>query len=252
MGYRTIFFITAGICFVAGVVVSMYVTETSRAAVDARKFSVGENVRLMWTDKRLRIVGLTLVVGQVSVLMIEPIFALFVESFKGDTKYLSTLAGGIFSITGLFMVISAPWWGKRNDRTGHKKNLYWALAVFGIVYAGHAVVQDLLQLATLRAFLGFARGGVLPALYSLTSLYAPADRRGGMMAIASSLTVLGNMLGPVIGGFVAAHFGITTSFIVNSCMLVGMSIVIWRYLPDDARLRPPPDADLKSAAEPQI
>jgi MFS transporter, DHA1 family, multidrug resistance protein len=252
MGYRTIFFITAAFCFLAGIVVSLYVREESHAAVDARKFSVRDNFRLMLTDRRLRIVGLTLVVGQISVLMIEPIFALFVESFKSDTKYLTTLAGGIFSITGLFMVISAPWWGKRNDRTGHKKNLYWALAVFGVVYAGHALVTDLLQLAVLRAFLGFARGGVLPALYALTSIYAPADRRGGMMAIASSLTVLGNMLGPTIGGFVAAHFGITISFMVNSCMLVGMSFVIWKYLPDDIQRHDSASGKGEPAAEPQI
>jgi DHA1 family multidrug resistance protein-like MFS transporter len=221
--------------FIGGVVVAAYVQEVSKASVEGKKYSVIENYKLMATDKRLRIVGLTLVVGQVSVLMIEPIFALFIESFKSDTKYLSTLAGGIFSISGLFMVVSAPWWGKRNDRTGYKRNLYIALAVVGVAYAGHIIVQNLVQLAFLRAFLGFARGGVLPALYSLTSLYAPPERRGGMIAIASSMTLLGNMLGPTIGGFVAGHFGIAVSFITNSCMLLITSFVIWKYMQDDPR-----------------
>jgi MFS family permease len=132
------------------------------------------------------------------------------------------------------MVISAPWWGKRNDRTGYKNNLAVALAIVGVVYAGHMIVRDLIQLSLLRAFLGFARGGVLPALYSLTSFYAPQERRGGMIAIASSLTILGNMLGPMVGGFVAGHFGITTLFMVNSCMLVAMSIVIWKNLDEQS------------------
>jgi MFS family permease len=70
---------------------------------------------------------------------------------------------------------------------------------------------------------------VLPSLYSLTSLYAPSERRGGMMGVASSLTVLGNMLGPTIGGFVAGRFGIAVSFVVNSCMLLTMSAVVWKY-----------------------
>jgi DHA1 family multidrug resistance protein-like MFS transporter len=140
----------------------------------------------MYADRRLRIVAATLVVAQMSILMIEPIFALFIESFQTGSRYISTLAGSIFSVSGLFMVISGPWWGRRNDRKGYKRNLCIALAVVGVVYVGHLMVADLLQLALLRAFLGFARGGILPALYSLTSLYAPPERQGGMIAIASS------------------------------------------------------------------
>jgi len=230
IGYREIFFITAGLCAIGGFVVSSNVKELTRAPSEAKKYTVLENMRLMYSDKRLRIVGLTLVAGQVSVLMIEPVFALFVENFKTDTKFLATLTGVTFSISGLFMIISSPWWGKRNDRKGYRKNLSIALAVVGIAYAGHIVVRDLMQLGVLRAFLGFARGGVLPVLYSLTSLYAPAERRGGVIAIASSLTILGNMLGPIIGGFIAGHFGIEASFIANSCILVTMSLVTWKYL----------------------
>jgi DHA1 family multidrug resistance protein-like MFS transporter len=184
------------------------------------------------SDRRLRVVAVTLVIGQMSVLMIEPIFALFIESFTKDTRYVSTLAGGIFSISGLFMVISSPWWGRRNDRTGYRRNLALGLAVVGVVYAGHMIVASLAQLALLRAFLGLAGGSILPALYSLTSLFAPPERRGGMVAIASSLTVLGNLIGPIVGGFVAGHYGITASFAVNSSMLVLTSLVVWRYLAD--------------------
>ena len=235
VGYRQIFFVTAALCTIGGFVVLFKVRETVQVSPEARKYTVLDNYRLMFSDKRLRIVGSLLVIGQISVLMIEPIFALFIESFKTDTRFISTLAGGIFSISGLFMVVSAPWWGKRNDRTGYKKNLWIALAVVGIAYAGHIIVQDLYQLGFLRAFLGFARGGVLPTLYSLTSYYAPAERRGGMIAIASSLTILGNMLGPVIGGFVAGHFGITASFVANSCMLLVSSFMVWKYLEEQPR-----------------
>lgn len=239
VGYREIFFLTATLCAIGGVVVLLNVRETIHTDVHAKLFSVLENYRLMYADKRLRIVGAVLVVGQVSVLMIEPIFALFIESFKTDTKYLSTLAGSIFSVSGLFMVVSAPWWGKRNDRLGYKRNLYTALAIVGIAYAGHIIVANLVQLALLRAFLGLARGGVLPALYSLTSLFSPPERRGGMIAIASSLTILGNMLGPVIGGFIAGRFGITASFVANSCMLVTASLVVRKYLSETPAAQEP-------------
>ena len=53
------------------------------------------------------------------------------------------------------------------------------------------------------------------------------------MAIASSLTLFGNMIGPLAGGYIAGHFGIAASFIVNSCMLLTMGLVVWMYLSDD-------------------
>jgi len=112
LGYRGIFFITATLCFIGGAVVALNVRESTSPGAETQRFTVLQNVRLMISDRRLRVVGATLVVTQLSVLMIEPIFALFIESFTTDTRYLSTLAGGIFSISGVFMVISSPWWGK--------------------------------------------------------------------------------------------------------------------------------------------
>ena len=231
IGYRPIFFVTGAICSLSGFVVIRFVQELNKTSGEGKKFTVRENFRLMYADRRLRVVALILVAAQMSVLMIEPIFALYIEGFTTSaTKYVSTLAGSIFSIMGVTMVFSAPWWGNRNDRKGYKRNLAASLVVVGVVYAGHIVVGDLVQLAVLRAFLGFARGGILPALYSLTSFYSPAERRGGMMAIASSMVILGNMMGPVIGGALAGQFGINMSFVATSLMLVAAGGAVWRYL----------------------
>ena len=114
IGYREIFFVTAVICAVGGIVVLLKVEDAPLLQSGGRVYTVRQNYRLMFTDRRLRIVGLALIVGQMSILMIEPIFALFIESFKSDTKYISTVAGSIFSVSGVFMVIAAPWWGRRN------------------------------------------------------------------------------------------------------------------------------------------
>jgi DHA1 family multidrug resistance protein-like MFS transporter len=229
-GYRPVFFITAAFCIIAGCLVVFLVTEPSRPGRVMKTFTVGQNLKLMLTDKRLRVVAAGLVVCQLSVLMVEPVFALFVEGFGSGSRFISTTAGGIFSIAGLFLVVSAPWWGRRNDRKGQRKNLAVAFILVGVSYAGHLLVVDLFQLGTLRAFLGFAQGGILPTLFALTGLYAPAERQGGMMAIASSMTVIGNLLGPTIGGLVAGHYGIRAGFVANSILLVAMGTVVWRYL----------------------
>ena len=235
IGYREIFFITASLCALGGFVVAWQVHEIPADGTPERRYGVLDNVRLVFADRRLRFVSLMLVAGQVSVLMVEPIFALFVESFRTDTRFLSTLTGGIFSISGLFMVVSSPWWGRRNDRMGYRLNLTLALAGAGVMYLLHVAVGDLFQLASVRAALGFARGGVLPVFYSLASLYAPPERRAGVMAIASSSTILGNMIGPVVGGYVAGWFGITATFVMNGLMLLAMSFAAWKLVAEPAK-----------------
>jgi DHA1 family multidrug resistance protein-like MFS transporter len=234
IGYRSIFFITALLCAAGGIVVLLMVQETLPRTWSAEKGTVAANIRLMFTHRQLRIAGIALVVAQAAVLMIEPIFALFIEGFNTETEYLSTLTGAILSVAGVFMIVSAPWWGKRSDRQGHKKNLTLALSGVSAAYLGHIFVKSLILLGFLRAFFGFSRGAVLPGLYALVSIHSPADRRGGMMAIASSLTLLGNTIGPVLGGFAASRFGIRPTFIMASSILLFLSFFIWRGMQETA------------------
>lgn len=229
-GYREIFFIVSGLCFIAAIVVILQVREVHDAGRDKTPSSPFHNIRLMFTDKHLRAIGVTIVVVTTSVQMIEPIFALFIESFQTETKYLSTLTGSIFSVAGVFMVFSAPWWGKRNDRFGFKGNLVLAITGTGVAYGFHLIVPNLFALTGLRALLGFARGGILPALYSLTNLHAPGDRKGGMIGIAASLTVFGNMLGPLVGGTIGGFMGIKTCFAFSSGLLLLTGLMVWKYL----------------------
>jgi DHA1 family multidrug resistance protein-like MFS transporter len=232
IGYRPIFFITAVLCAIGGFLVALLVRETTPRRPDGVRDTVGDNIRLMFANRQLRIAGLSLVAAQAAVLMIEPVFALFIESFDTETEYLSTLTGAIFSIAGIFMIVSAPWWGKRSDRSGQKKNLILALGSVSAVYAGHALATNLFQLGILRAFLGFARGAILPGLYAIVNIHAPTDRRGGMMAIAASFTLLGNTIGPLLGGIVAGRLGVRTAFIAASCILMALSIFIWKEMSD--------------------
>lgn len=235
IGYRPIFFVVAGLCFISGTVVWRSVPETNTDVEGATVVSPLHNFRLMFTDRNLRIIALTIVTAQVAVQIIEPVFALFIETFIAEARFQSTLTGGIFAIAGIFMVVAAPWWGRRNDRVGFKRSLLIALSGTGFSYALHIIVPNLILLSGVRAALGFTRGGILPTLYSLTTVYAPMDRKSGMIGIAASLTILGNMIGPLVGGYVGGHFGVSAPFIVSAALLFLIAIVSTRYLAEPPR-----------------
>ncbi len=238
ISYRQIFFIISGLCFLGGFLIWKFVREDVIPAAEGEQQTfpgVRDNIRYFVLHPRLRIIGLLILSAQAGALMIEPIFALFIEQFRTDTKFLATLVGVIFSIAGIFMVIAAPWWGKRNDRIGYRKNLVAAVGGTGLAYAAHAFIPNLISLGFLRAGLGFFRGGILHSLFSLISRHVGTDRRGGIMGIASSLAILGNTIGPLVGGMIAGRFGITAVFYVNSLIFLMMVVVILRTKIDPVR-----------------
>ena len=235
-GYREIFFITASLCFIGGFIVIKFVQEVANLTPVKASSSVLRNFRTMITNRKLRIIGVVIILSQMASLMIEPLFALFVENFKTSTKYISTVTGMTIAISGVFMVISSPWWGKRNDRYGFKQNLIMSLTWTGIAYSLHMVIPTILTLILLRAVLGFARGGILHSLYSMTNLHSPDAQKSGMIGVASSLTVLGNMIGPLSGGMIASYFGLNGVFIINSIIFLICSVIIWSYYTEAAKI----------------
>jgi len=232
IGYREIFFITATLCFIGGFIIIKQVHEVEHLDQSQTKQSVINNFKFMFTNNQLRIVAITIVLSQIASLMIEPLFALFIETFKTTIRYVSTLTGITIAISGIFMVISSPWWGRRNDRLGFKQNLIIALTGTGVAYSLHMFVPNITSLIFLRAGLGFVRGGILHALYSITSLISPEERKSGMIGVATSLTIFGNMIGPLAGGFIAGNFGLNNVFIINSVLFLICSVIIWRFFKD--------------------
>jgi DHA1 family multidrug resistance protein-like MFS transporter len=231
-GYRELFFIVTAICIIGGFIVISLVEDVRPEDRPTKNYSLIDNYKFVLKSPYLRIVGVTIFLSQMAVLLIEPIFALFIETFTRNTRYLATLAGAIFSIVGIFMVISAPWWGRLNDRKGMtKRNLLIALSTTSVMYFLHTIVTSLVGLSFLRAVLGFARGGILPALYSLTSVHTPPQRRGGIMGIATSFTVLGNMIGPLAGGYIASEIGIVSCFYFITAILILTTLFVYYMLP---------------------
>jgi MFS transporter, DHA1 family, multidrug resistance protein len=227
-GYRPLFFVVALFCVVAGIFVVRFVKEPPRED-DPRvhKHTVFDNVRIAYKSPPIRAALMLIVLSQVALLIVQPIFALYVESLSGATARIATLAGAIFSITGVFMVLAAPWWGKRNDKKSYKKNLTIAISGAAITSLAQGFVTNAYQLLILRALHGFCLGGILPTLYSYVSKHSLPNRRGGMMGIASSATVLANMIGPMSGGYIGAWAGLRTNFYVTGAIL-GVSLLYLR------------------------
>jgi MFS transporter, DHA1 family, multidrug resistance protein len=219
VGYRHIFFIMAGFGTAAGFLVIFLVDEPNRSPEQAKSTNLLSNYRFVFRSPVLLALFISSIIIQTGIMSIQPVLSLFVESLWAKTEYLATIAGAVFAVTGLASLIASPYWGKRGDRIGFKKVLTFNLLGTAATFAPHAFVQQAYQLLILRFVHGLFVGGVLPALYTLTSLNIPEERRGGIIGIVRSGILIGNIFGPISGGFLASTIGMRPLFIGTAAIL---------------------------------
>ena len=86
-----------------------------------------------------------------------------------------------------------------------------------------------LSLATINSsiLLGIAQAGLLPSVQTLLKQHTPTHVTGRIFGYNQSFQFLGNMIGPVLGGQIAAHAGFQYVFFSTSSLL--FIACIWVY-----------------------
>lgn len=224
--YRTVFFVTSAMCLLSGMLVLMNVKEPPRN-VTHKLHSVLSNYRFVFGNSKIFIAMFSITFVQISISIGQPIFALFVESMTKGTEYISTLTGAIFGTLGIFSVIASPWWGKRNDTKSFKKSIIVAISGAGIAYCLHAIVTNPYLLFPVRAFLGLCIGGITPVLYAYINKNISDDRKGGVMGIASSFTLFGNLIGPLLCTLLVLEVQIKYIFLIAGVMMFSNAAMIY-------------------------
>ena len=75
--------------------------------------------------------------------------------------------------------------------------------------------------------LGFGFGAMLPLLFTSISNNVSFERKGGVLGVASSFQILGNMIGPIIGGYAVGLMGIKTSFFLTGVIFFVIASFIY-------------------------
>ena len=224
--YRTVFFVASTMCLVSGILVLINVKEPPRI-VSKRIYSVFENYRYVFSSRQILIAMMSITFIQISITIAQPVFALFVESITKGTEYISTLTGAIFGTLGIFSVISSPWWGRRNDTKSFKKNMMVAVSGAGIAYCFHTFITNPYLLFPVRAFLGLCVGGIIPGLYAYINKNIADDRKGGVMGIASSFTLFGNLVGPLLCTLLLIVIELKYIFLIAGIMMFVNAVLIF-------------------------
>lgn len=75
-------------------------------------------------------------------------------------------------------------------------------------------------MVALRFVLGIFTGGLMPAVSGLIARTVPRSVQGRVFGLTNSAIFLGNTAGPLVGGILAAKFGLRSVFPVTGALLV--------------------------------
>lgn len=128
-----------------------------------------------------------------------------------DPGAVAVWSGVLIGLGPLSAVIASPLWGRLADRIGGRLLLLRTVCGFAVLNALSALATNVWQLACLRLMMG-ALGGFTAIALTLASLSAPPEQTTRAIALVQSAQILGQMVGPALGGFMADHFGIRAAF----------------------------------------
>ena len=172
-----------------------------------------------------------LLFAQFGVRTVQPVVTLYVQALAGNVPNLATLGGIAFSVTGLADVIASPFLGKRSDRLGYRRVLLISLLGAALFSAPQAFAPGYWVFVAERFGVGLFIGGILPTGNALVGRLVPAADRGLVYGLTASATFLGNSLGPLTGGLVAATIGPRFVFLVTAALLLVNLAWVWAAVP---------------------
>jgi MFS family permease len=171
-----------------------------------------------------------------------PTLALFVEHLGVARDAVATSTGVLVFAAGLPAMLAATRWAHFSRRAGLLPMLSASLLLTGVAnvatgfaadwfHLHHAVgsgapVLALGSVLVLRACGGFAMAGFVPLAFEWMHGFAPAGARGRVAGLGSTAMMVGNVLGPLLGGWLAVHAGLGATFWAPGVALTAVGLLL--------------------------
>ena len=158
--------------------------------------------------------------------LVFPFLPLYFQQM-GMVVGIAEWTGIAFSASYLAQAFVSPIWGAVADRIGQKPMMIRSGLAIMLVFAGMAVATSPLQIVLLRLMNG-ALSGFIPASSALLVRITPRERLGRAMGFLQSGPAAGNIMGPLLGGFMVQVIGIRPTLWVGvGVMAVATALSIW-------------------------
>lgn len=226
-GYRAPFWVSGGLLLLGGVLVVVAAYEDFCPPEPGKGANHG--LRQAFGRRGLLALMVSFFMISMAASFMGPIYPLLVEKIAGAEGAART-AGMLLGIGGLASGLSALGIGLLGDRIGHKAVLVACTVGAAIFAAPHYFAQTIGQLVVLRIGMGLSRGGTAPTQNAIIGQAVSADTYGRSFGNSRVAAALGMAVGPLLGGFAAAQFGLRWPFVIMSGLLALSALLVVRWV----------------------
>jgi DHA1 family multidrug resistance protein-like MFS transporter len=169
----------------------------------------------------------------VSLSMLLPFLPLYVEQLGVRSPAAVVQWSGVaFGATFFGTAITAPLWGRLANRYGRKPMLVRAAVGMAVVMSLIGVAHNVIDLVVLRLVAGLI-GGYASASIVMIGTQAPRERAGWALGVLSTGALAGNLIGPLVGGFLPGWVGIRGTFFVGGAMIAVAAVATMLLVRED-------------------
>lgn len=216
VGYRQTFVVFGLLCLLALTVIHFAVPEHFKPAPQTAKPSVWRDIQSVVIIPGIKSMLLVLFLIQFAIQVIAPIMPLYVQTMVADNTYIASISGTVIAVAGLTSSISSASMGLMGKHFSHRMILCTAASLGAVFFYLQTLAADVLTLGAFRALSGFCLGAMIPSANTIITYLIPPEKRGVAYGVTSGASLMGNVIGPLSGGFIALHFGIGSVFLCTS------------------------------------
>ena len=183
------------------------------------EYDVRGGMRNVW------IITASMTVLAICYTMIIPFLPIYLLELGVPKDDVALWSGLVFGITFLIAGIMAPIWGKIADNKGKKRMALRAGFAIAVSYVLIGMVSNEYELLLGRAFVGFANG-FYPAAMTMVSLSVDEKQVGRALGIFQTGLILGNVVGPFLGGAIESIVGMRPVFYVSGAAVLIATLAV--------------------------
>lgn len=226
IGIRGLFFGVGLLAAGAGVACALFIVEPPRAAAHHAAVAAAPRWRALLAIRPLLGMLVLVTLFQASVMCSWPTLALYVEQLGVERAAVATTTGVVVFAAGLPSMLMATAWSRWGRRFGPLPALTASLLLGGAANLAMAAAAGLPVVLALRACAGAGVAGFVPLSFEWMNARAPAGARGRMAGLGSTAMMVGNVIGPLAGGWLAVHVGLPATFWVPGAMLAAVGALL--------------------------
>lgn len=231
-GMRMSFFLAAGALFINFLMLFIFIKEPLQiSASDEPTGAYTKKEFSIFKSPVIRDMLTFAVFVQMTILLVQPVMATYIEELTGNSENIAMKAGFVFSLSGFAGAAAAPLWGRFGQHKGFYNSLICALTLAGIIAVVQSIPHTLFLFATAQFCVGLFFSGINPSINAILAKSTPNNAKGRVFGLLFSAQQLGSFIGPLLGAFIATAAGMHYIFIVAGIILLAISVAVRRHKP---------------------